>query len=221
VGLKDRIEDALNERGQRHRRLTRKERARHAAHQELARAEHRIMVLERERDKARRKGNQERVQIITRKLQEARKAAVEVRQQIERLSRIIPSLKDAIRRFTALIKRLKRKLERKQRLEWPESVNLAELLYEDPPHLHIATPERDKLIVICRIAIERWGLTVSEFPPFDSHMDDIHVAGSWHLRDSSAPSVPRSFENRGDGLAADINGTREFQFYLELRSRYG
>ena len=52
-------------------------------------------------------------------------------------------------------------------------------------------------------------------------MDPVHVTGSWHYRDSSNPSVGRSFANRGDGLAADINGTREFEFYLELRSRYG
>jgi hypothetical protein len=48
----------------------------------------------------------------------------------------------------------------------------------------------------------------------------VHVDCTWHLRDSSAPYVCRSFENRGNGLALDINGAREYAFYLELRRRY-
>ena len=103
---------------------------------------------------------------------------------------------------------------------WPSSIHVAELLYHDPPHCHFASTERNKLIAIGKIAEGKWGLRVGEFPPFDT-VECVHVSGSWHYRDSSAPYVARSCAGRGDGLAMDVTGVRQYAFYLELRSRYG
>jgi hypothetical protein len=107
--------------------------------------------------------------------------------------------------------------------EWPDSLNVAELLYHDPPHTHLASPERDKLIAIGQVAAER-GIRVGEFPPFDV-VEGVHVGNSWHYRDSSNPELGRTFANRGDGCAMDLNDADggsdlEVAFYHELVERY-
>lgn len=119
-----------------------------------------------------------------------------------------------------LIEKIKR-LAAQRRLRWPRNIKVAELLYHSPPHCHFASPERDKLIRIGKIAERRYGLVVTEHPYFDGRVECVHVSGSWHYRDSSAPYVARSCANQGDGLAMDINGTREVEFYNELKRRYG
>jgi hypothetical protein len=101
--------------------------------------------------------------------------------------------------------------------------NVAELLYHDPPHCHLASPERDKLIAIGQVAADR-GIRVGEFPPFDT-VEGVHVGNSWHYRDSADPAVGRTFENRGDGCAMDLNDAdggsdKEVAFYHELVERY-
>lgn len=107
---------------------------------------------------------------------------------------------------------------------WPASLRIAELLYHPPgPHVHVASPDREALIRVLRIAEDR-GIRVGEFPPFDP-VEDVHVSGSWHYRDSGSPWIGRDFANRGDGLAADLNdldggSDQEYAFYLELRRRY-
>lgn len=136
----------------------------------------------------------------------------------DRLVALKREVEDRIARLAATIKRLRGP-------DWPDDLVVAELLYHLPgPHVHLASPERDKLIRIGKIAEER-GLRVGEFPPFDV-VEDVHVDGSWHYRDSSNPSVPRNFENRGDGLAMDLNDVdggsdQEQAFYAELLRRYG
>jgi hypothetical protein len=117
-----------------------------------------------------------------------------------------------------------KKHKRRQDVEWPESCQVAELLYHDPPHFHFATPERDKLIRIAKIGQEKYHCRIGEFPPFDP-VEAVHVSGSWHYRDSSNPWTPRNFSNRGDGLAFDANdldggNDQEFEFYAEVRDRY-
>jgi hypothetical protein len=118
------------------------------------------------------------------------------------------------------IAEIKRELARG---DWPDSLNVAELLYHDPPHTHLASPERDKLDAIGRIAVER-GLRVGEFPPFDT-VECVHVGNSWHYRDSASPEVGRTCADRGDGCAMDLNDAdggsdKEVAFYHELVERY-
>lgn len=117
-----------------------------------------------------------------------------------------------------------RRHKRRQDVDWPKSFPIAEILYHNPPHFHLASPDRDKLIAICKIGREKYHCRIGEFPPFDT-VENVHVNGSWHYRDSSSPSTPRNFSNRGNGLAADINdldggNDEEFAFYMEVRERY-
>jgi hypothetical protein len=115
--------------------------------------------------------------------------------------------------------------------QWPATIQVAELLYHAPgPHVHFASPERDKLIAIGRIAQAR-GLRVGEFPPFDV-TEDLHArCVSWHYRDPDRPWTPVCYSAAhmrlgGDwGLAMDLNdldggSDQEYAFYLELRRRY-
>jgi hypothetical protein len=110
-------------------------------------------------------------------------------------------------------------------LDWPANGTFSEFLYHSPgPHVHIASPDREFLIQVCRIGQAKYGLRIGEFPPFDP-VEPVHVSGSWHYRDSSSPWTPRDFGNRGDGLAADINDAdggsdQEVAFYNELARRY-
>lgn len=127
-------------------------------------------------------------------------------------------------RYHGESRRFFRKHKRRQDVEWPKSFPIAELLYHDPPHFHLASPDRDKLIQIAKIGQEKFHCRIGEFPPFDT-VEDVHIGGSWHYRDSSSPSTPRSFSNRGNGLAFDANdldggNDQEFEFYAEVRERY-
>lgn len=121
--------------------------------------------------------------------------------------------------------KFERRYEERKDVQWPASVTFTELLYHNPPHLHVACADREKLIALAKIGRERFGLRIGEFPPFDP-VEDVHVHGSWHYRDSSSPWTPRTFSNRGNGLAFDANdldggNDQEYAFYLELRRRYG
>jgi hypothetical protein len=120
--------------------------------------------------------------------------------------------------------------EQHEEAEWPESMVLAECLYHDPPHFHLASPERDKLIQVATIGLEKFNCRIGEFPPFDT-VDDVHVYGTWHGRDPAKPYVPQPFNQaklvKGGpwGLALDANdldggGDQEYAFYLEVRRRY-
>ena len=109
--------------------------------------------------------------------------------------------------------------------DWPASIVLTEYLYHMPgPHVHIASANRNALIKLAKVGQEKFGLRIGEFPPFDS-VECVHVAGSWHYRDSSNPSVGRLCANRGDGLAFDANDAdggsdQEYAFYIEVGRRY-
>ena len=150
----------------------------------------------------------------------ARRKAARQREIAARKAKAQSTLGKAAARLRKLIKRIREDLAN----DWPDSLVIAELLYHQPgPHIHLATPERDKLIAICKIA-QRRGLRVGEFPPFDV-VECVHVSGSWHYRDSSSPSTPRDCANRGNGLAADLNDAdggsdQEVAFYQELVRRY-
>lgn len=109
--------------------------------------------------------------------------------------------------------------EQEEQDEWPADIALAELLYHNPPHLHVASCEREKLIAVCRCLQREFGVYISEFPPFNT-VDPVHVNCSYHYRASSSCGTCRSYYNRGDGCAADINGTREYSAYVELVRRY-
>jgi hypothetical protein len=107
---------------------------------------------------------------------------------------------------------------------WPEDMPIAELLYH-LAHTHIASPDREKLIQVCKIADEKFNCRVGEFPPFDP-VECVHAnPGSWHYRDSGSPWTSRYCSNRGNGLAADINdwdggSDQEYAFYIECKRRY-
>lgn len=111
MGLNDRIDDARNTRGQKHRRLSRKQAALADARNHRGAVGRHIQTLERERDEARKAENEERVKAISAKLQRARDELQATNASIERLERIIPSLKDSIRRLTAAIKRWVREIQ--------------------------------------------------------------------------------------------------------------
>ncbi len=112
-----------------------------------------------------------------------------------------------------------------QSTNWPENGHFNEFLYHHPgPHLHVASSDRYFLIRVCEIGRAEYNLRIGEFPPFDT-VECVHVNGSWHYRDSSAPFVPRSCAGRGNGLAADINDAdggndQEVAFMNELQRRY-
>lgn len=116
------------------------------------------------------------------------------------------------------------------RPEWPSSLNVAELLYHSPPHCHLASPERSKLIEIGKLA-QAFGLRVGEFPPFDL-TEPVHTGTSWHYRDPSRPFVGIAYNaammRLGGpwGCAMDLNDAdggsdKEIAFYHELVRRYG
>lgn len=115
-------------------------------------------------------------------------------------------------------------------LEWPDEMVITECLYHDPPHFHLASPERDKLIEVAKIGATYFNCRIGEFPPFDT-VEDVHTYGSWHGRDPSQPYVGQPFNaaklQKGGpwGLALDANdndggGDQEYAFYLEVRRRY-
>lgn len=140
------------------------------------------------------------------------------------LLRIFKALGKRLRAIRDYVRAINRKIEEAKEPDWPASIIVAELLYHEPgPHIHFASPERDKLIQIGKIAQKR-GLRVGEFPPFDT-VECVHVEGSWHYRDSSNPYTPRSCANRGNGCAMDLNDAdggsdKEQAFYAELVRRY-
>lgn len=114
--------------------------------------------------------------------------------------------------------------------DWPDDIEIAECLYHDPPHFHLASPERNKLIQIGKIGQEKFKCRIGEFPPFDT-VEDVHVYGTWHARDPSKPYVPQPFNAaklvKGGpwGLALDANdldggGDQEYAFYIEVKRRY-
>lgn len=154
------------------------------------------------------------------RLRKARRRARRARRATpKRFGGLRRTLGSAIQRMTELIQQLDRRIARRaNRPDWPERAHFRELLYHDA-HVHIAMCDRTKLIRICKIAEEHYGLRVGEFPPFDP-VEDVHVSGSYHYRQSGRCDERRTFANRGDGLAADLNGVREVEFYEELRRRY-
>lgn len=128
------------------------------------------------------------------------------------------------RSYHAESRRYFKQHKRRKDVKWPDSVPITELLYHDPPHFHCASSDRKKLIELAKIGQEKYRCRIGEFPPFDT-VENVHVSGSWHYRDSSNPWVRRDFGNRGDGLAFDANdldggNDEEFAFYSEVRERY-
>lgn len=110
---------------------------------------------------------------------------------------------------------------------WPHKIEIEELFVNDNAlhnHVHVASRDRKKLIQLAKVAQQRYGGddpdAVREFPPFDP-VEDVHVYGTWHERDSSNPDIPRSFENRGNGLAFDFRAVRRDEFAHEVKKRYG
>lgn len=109
---------------------------------------------------------------------------------------------------------------------WPRKVVIEELFVNDNSlrnHVHVASRNRRKLIKLGRIAKRHYAsgdpAPVREFPPFDT-VEDVHTSGSWHYRDSSNPSTPRNFSNRGDGLAFDLRSAARETFAHEVKRRY-
>lgn len=128
------------------------------------------------------------------------------------------------RKLERVVRRIGKIIRRRRFVRWPKDIFLAELLYHDPPHLHVASPERDKLIQLARIGQRKYSLRIGEFPPVDP-VEDVHISGTWHYRDSSDPWRARSFSERGNGLAFDANDADggsdgEVAFYTELKRRY-
>ena len=109
---------------------------------------------------------------------------------------------------------------------WPKHMDIEELFNNDNGlhnHVHVASKDRKKLIQLGHVAQERFGgsdsAAVREFPPFDT-VEDVHTPGSWHYRDSSNPTVPRDFSNRGNGLAFDFRAVNRQAFANEVKKRY-
>jgi hypothetical protein len=118
-----------------------------------------------------------------------------------------------------------KKYRARKDVEWPKHGSFTELMYHHPgPHIHAASADRGFLVQIAKIGQEKFGQRIGEFPGFDP-VECVHVSGSWHYRDSSAPWAARLCANRGNGLAFDANDAdggsdQEFAFYLELKRRY-
>jgi hypothetical protein len=117
--------------------------------------------------------------------------------------------------------------------EWPDTLNIAERLYETPNnHFHLASPERDKLIVIAGIVQQQFQTRIGEFPPFD-HVEGVHTGISWHYRNPAQPYVGVTYAQaashldlHGDwGCAMDVNdldggSDQEYAAYIEVGRRY-
>lgn len=125
----------------------------------------------------------------------------------------------AIKKLLALIKKQD---------AWPESMIIDELFINDNGlrnHVHIASRERDKLLILARIAQKKYSAgdseAVREFPPFNS-VECVHTSSSWHYRDSSSPDTPRACPNIGDGLAFDLRSAQSSReaFAHEVARRY-
>jgi len=150
-------------------------------------------------------------------LEEERRKRKRRRGNLEKRERAI------IKRIDDIVDEIEERREENQS-DWPATLILDECLYH-LGHFHLASRERSKLITVCRIGQEKWGLRIGEFPPFDP-VECVHVdPGSWHYRDSSSPFTSRGCAGRGDGLATDINHlaneTIEVAFYREVVRRYG
>jgi len=107
--MPENIQDAKEKRGQKWRRLQRKEAALKDAEQFRSRQHERLAMLKKERDKARRENNDKRVKELNEKIDEAQLAIERVNESIDRLKRIIPNIKDAMRKLTSWIRRRKRR----------------------------------------------------------------------------------------------------------------
>lgn len=116
--------------------------------------------------------------------------------------------------------------------DWPDDIEIAECLYHAPgPHFHLASPNREKLIVIGHIGQDLFNCRIGEFPPFDT-TEDVHVhCSSWHYRDPSRPFTPVCFSAvhmklGGDwGCALDANDNDggnddDYAFFIEVKRRY-
>ena len=107
---------------------------------------------------------------------------------------------------------------------WPSHMVIQELFNNDNGlhnHLHVASPDRDALLAIAKIAAARFGeVYVREFPPYDP-VECVHVSTSWHYRDGSNPYTPRTCANRGNGCAFDLGAADRDNFGRELKARYG
>ncbi len=153
-------------------------------------------------------------------------------QSLGHLQRWVADRKWALRRkFNPQSKVYGRKVRRIRKRQhndpkgWPASMHITELFNNDNGlhnHVHVASTERDKLIQIEKIAVSQYGGAgaVREFPPFDP-VECVHVATSWHYRDSSSPYTLRTCANRGDGLAADNGFANRQAFGNEIKDRYG
>lgn len=122
--------------------------------------------------------------------------------------------------------------EQQTAADWPDSLVITECLYHDPPHFHLASPERKKLIVIGGIIHERFKCRIGEFPPFDP-VENVHTGVSWHHRDPARPYVGLTYAQAaahlgmgGDwGCALDVNdldggGDQEYAAFIEVKRRY-
>lgn len=122
-------------------------------------------------------------------------------------------------------RKFERRCEAKREANWPDSMRVGELLYHYPgPHLHFATPDRDKLITVAKICEEKYNLRIGEFPPFDP-VECVHTTISKHYQDSSNYWGGRQCSNRGNGCAFDGNDNDggnddDYAAYLEIRRRY-
>ncbi len=108
---------------------------------------------------------------------------------------------------------------------WPANAHITELFNNDNGlhnHVHVASTDRDALIAIGNICVAKYGGAgmVREFPPFDP-VECVHVATSWHYRDSSSPYTPRTCANKGDGCAMDLGFASRQTVGNEIKDRYG
>lgn len=115
----------------------------------------------------------------------------------------------------------------KRPIRWPKHVVIEELFNNDNGehnHVHVASKDRKALVMLARIAKRHYSggdsAPVREFPPFDA-VEPVHATTSWHYRDSHNPDTPRTFANRGDGLAFDLRSVNRQAFADEVKRRYG
>jgi len=157
------------------------------------------------------------------KLRSARKALVAGRDYIpSRFGRLKNKATAAIKSVRSKSAELTEKINTERQPDWPATANFREVIWQAPnhwTHAHVAMCDRQKLIALSKIAEEIYGLRVGEFPPFDS-VEDVHTTTSYHYRQSGQCFQPRSFSQRGDGLAIDLTGVRTGDFIAELRARY-
>jgi hypothetical protein len=107
---------------------------------------------------------------------------------------------------------------------------LAELAYEDRgapnAHVHVASCDRVRLRHIADVGHREFGLSIREFPPYDT-IDCVHAKGSYHYRTRCSrarrcPWTARGRRNRKN-LALDASGPADKlqRFFNWVLGKYG